>query len=168
MAIVFLPLMSGYASGKFGNVVFFRRYGKSIARMRVKPRNPKTFKQQLLRSNLGALSSAFVGDGRYVLVDEDGSKTGKSGTKYVVLKRYDAITQQTYEVYFPVLTDEEKMKWEEYTVKELNKPKQFARVVFIGMNVRRLYANVNPIRNPYEGSYISSGGSGGGSGEAVA
>jgi len=54
MAKVSIPALSGTASGKIGDVVFFRRWGQDIARIRVKPANPRTFKQQTVRHNLAA------------------------------------------------------------------------------------------------------------------
>jgi len=64
MAKVDLPLLSGNASGKFANIVFFKRGGLSIARIKVKPSNPNTEKQQIIRSNLKGLGALWKNAGQ--------------------------------------------------------------------------------------------------------
>jgi len=140
MAKVEMPLLSGAVRGKFGNVVFFRRWGTDIARVRVKPSNPKTFKQQIVRHNLASLSGAFTGSGKYVAEDAEG--------KFVILKRYDVNTNTVENIRFPVLTDTEKMQWQEYAYTTLKKPKAFGRLAFVGENARRLMMGMTPIRLP--------------------
>jgi hypothetical protein len=49
MAKVKLPFMSMEASGHFGDIVVSRRGGVHVARIRVKPSNPRTEKQQIVR-----------------------------------------------------------------------------------------------------------------------
>lgn len=59
MAKVILPALSSVASGKIGDIVFMRRGGQNIARLRVKPSNPQTAAQTLVRSNLSGLAQAW-------------------------------------------------------------------------------------------------------------
>ncbi len=63
MAKTILPLMSGQASGKFGDIVFMRRGGQNIARIRVIPANPRSILQQASRLNMSSLSKIFAGGG---------------------------------------------------------------------------------------------------------
>jgi len=140
MAKVNLPLLSGFATGKFGNIVFFRRWGQDIARVRVKPSNPKTMKQQIVRHNLASLSGAYSGSGKYVYEDNQG--------KYVILRLYDANTGNIQDVRFAILTEAEKMRWEEYAQMQLKKPKAWGRLAFVGENARRLRMGMQPIRLP--------------------
>jgi len=140
MAKVNLPLLSGFATGKFGNIVFFRRWGQDIARVRVKPSNPKTAKQQIVRHNLASLSNAYAGKGKLVMEDEQG--------KFVILKLYDENTGMAQDVRFPVLTDQERIAWEEYATMQLRKPKVWGRLAFVGTNARRLRMGMQPIRLP--------------------
>jgi len=127
MAKVNLPALSGEARGKIGDIVFMKRYGTQIARIRTKPANPRTEKQMIVRGNLGSLSDAWKG--------ED-----------VVLKKYDP-QNGIAEVHFQGLSDTEREAWMEYAMRQ-NKPKQFARILFIGENQRRLMKNQDPIRVP--------------------
>jgi hypothetical protein len=55
MAKVKLPLLSADVSGKFGDVVFFKRGSVRVARVKVKPANPRTEKQQTIRANMKGL-----------------------------------------------------------------------------------------------------------------
>jgi len=59
MAKVDLPLLSGNVSGKFADIVFFKRGSVQVARIRVKPSNPNTEKQQIIRSNLKGLGALW-------------------------------------------------------------------------------------------------------------
>lgn len=63
MAKVDGPLFSLGASGKFGDVVFMRRGGQNVARVRVTPKNPNSPLQQATRLNLGNLSKIYNGGG---------------------------------------------------------------------------------------------------------
>jgi hypothetical protein len=59
MAKVILPALSSLASGKVGDIVFMRRGGQNIARIRVKPSNPNSPAQQVTRANLAGLATAW-------------------------------------------------------------------------------------------------------------
>ena len=148
MAKVRIPALSGIASGKIGDLVFFRRFGQDIARIRVKPANPRTPKQQTVRYNLSALSQAWKGNGSLVKTDEDGQLTGYAGTKYVMLRKFDYNTNSYTEVVFPVLSEEEKQAWIDYVYQTLKKPMAWGRLEFIGQNIRLLMQNQDPIRAP--------------------
>jgi hypothetical protein len=67
MAKVVMPLLSGEVHGKVGDIVFFKRYGMQLARMRTKPSNPKTEKQMAVRTNLSGLSKLWKGEGSITL-----------------------------------------------------------------------------------------------------
>jgi len=82
MAKVNLPLLSGDVSGKFSDIVFFKRGSVQIARIRVKPSNPRTEKQQTIRNNLKGLGELWRHAGEDYsttlykkVVGEDGSIT---------------------------------------------------------------------------------------------
>jgi len=141
MAKVRLPALSGIASGKLGDVVFYRRWGTDVVRLRVKPANPNTQMQQLVRWNLSALSQAWKGSGDKVM--DDGQ-----GNLYVVLKLYDPNTQTVSDVNFNVLTDAERQSWIDYATNVLKKPQAYGRLRFIGDNNSRLRYGQQPIRVP--------------------
>lgn len=146
MAKIIMPLLSGSAQGKFGDIVFFRRFGENIARIRVKPTNPNTPAQQVVRHNLSALSQAWKGSGDLVQTDDDsGTITGTPNAQYVVLRKWNG-TSYT-EVPFIVLTMTEKGQWQSYAMHH-GKPQVFGRIVFIGENQKLLMANQNPKRTP--------------------
>ena len=149
MAKVNIPLLSGIASGKLGDVVFFRRWGSNIARVRVKPANPRTPLQQLVRYNLSALAQAWKGSGDLVKQDDaTGTITGTSNALYVMLRKYDPNTGNYTEVPFIVLSATEQQAWIDYAVNVLKKPSAWGRLTFVGENARRLRYNQNPIRTP--------------------
>lgn len=137
MAKVSLPLLSGEVRGKLGEIVFTKRYGKQIARRLTKPANPNTMKQQVIRGNLSALSKAW--NGKTDLVDDEGNK-------YVILKKKNP--DGTYsDVNFTVLSDTEKMAWEQEAMK-LKGYKQFGRNMFISENIKALNGGFEPKRMP--------------------
>jgi len=123
MAKIELPLMSGLAKNKLGDLVFMRRLGKNVVRVRVKPANPKTQKQMLIRENMKALTTAW-------------SRAGETGS--VTLHKIDrtATPWSVTDITFDYLTTEEKATW---------------RFIwdFTGENMRRLLNNEDPVRvNP--------------------
>lgn len=120
MAKITLPLMSITGKGKLGDVVFMRRLGKNVARLRVVPHNPQTTKQMIIRENLRALHVAFY---------------GKADT--VTLKKINTATTPwtLTDVTFNKLTDTERQAWK-YVWN------------FVGANQKRLYQNLDPVRTP--------------------
>lgn len=131
MAKVSFPLLSGEASGKFGEQVFYRRQGKTYVRKLVKPRNPNTDKQKAVRDNFTGLSNAFSGKGDAVLKK-------KTPTGYV-------------NVQFPKLTAEEANMWKEYARRRGMYP-SYGRNLFIAENQKRLLKfGYDPIRTPITG-----------------
>lgn len=137
MAKVVLPALSAEASGKLGSIVFMKRYGQAIARIRTKPANPRTPSQVWVREQLAKLSQAYKGSGSYVLEDANG--------KYVMLKK--RVGMDYVEVRFDVLSDTERAMWEDYAMKT-GKPRQFGRLAFTGMNIKRLSMGQDPTRTP--------------------
>jgi len=124
MAKVSMPLWSGTGKGKLGDIVFMRRLGKNVVRVKVTPANPKTQKQQIIRDNMKALTTAW-------------KMVGQTGS--VTLKKVDRSTTPwtTTEVTFDYLTESEKATW--HYIWD-----------FTGENMRRLLSNQDPVR---EGSY---------------
>lgn len=148
MAKVNMPSLSQVASGKVGDVVFFRRWGTNVARIRVKPANPRTIKQQVVRHNLSVLSQAWKGSGDLVQQDDaSGSITGIPNAYYVLLRKWDNTAMTYTEVPFIVLDATEKQAWINYAQSQ-NKPTPWGRLYFIGHNISLLMANQNPVRTP--------------------
>lgn len=83
MAKTVAPLMSASASGKFGDIVFFRRKGLNLARLRTTPANPKTAGQVAARLNLGNLSKIYNGGGVLAALTIG---AGNSAVRYEALK----------------------------------------------------------------------------------
>ena len=80
MAKVNMPLLSGDVSGKFGSIVFFKRGNLNIARVKVRPSNPNTQKQQIVRENIRNLGILWKNAGTNTSVtlhkrNSDGSYT---------------------------------------------------------------------------------------------
>jgi len=124
MAKVNMPLWSGVGKGKLGDIVFMRRLGKNVVRIKVRPANPKTQKQQIIRDNMKALTTAW-------------KMAGQTGS--VTLKKVDrsATPWTTTDVTFDYLTEAEKATW--HYIWD-----------FTGENMRRLLNNQDPVR---EGNY---------------
>ncbi len=130
MAKVVMPLLSGEVRGKVGDIVFFRRYGTQLARMRTKPSNPKTDKQVAVRTNLAGLSKLWKGEGN------------------ITLKKYNPVAEAWESVVVEdALTDTEKQAWEN-EARRMGKPVQFARLLFIGENAERLARGMDIKRTP--------------------
>jgi hypothetical protein len=130
MAKVTMPLLSGEVHGKVGDIVFFKRYGEQLARMRVIPTNPKTAKQMIVRNNLSGLSKIWKGEG---------------GIK---LKKYDVASGNYVEITVATgLTDTEKSKWVNLATQK-GKPSIYGRLLFIGENIRRLLSGLDFRREP--------------------
>lgn len=118
MGKVIMPLFSSEVSGKLGDVVFMRRLGKNVVRVRTIPANPRTDKQMRVRNNMAALTEAW-------------KNAGTTGS--VTLIKYDPDTDTETEVTFNYLTAEEKATWK-YIWE------------FTGENMRRLMHNQDPVR----------------------
>ncbi len=130
MAKVKMPLLSGEVTGKVGDIVFFRRYGTQLARMRTKPSNPKTDKQVAVRTNLAGLSKLWKGEGN------------------ITLKKYNPVAEAWESVVVDdALTDTEKNAWME-EARRKGKPMIFGRLLFIGDNAERLARGMDIVRMP--------------------
>lgn len=120
MAKVVMPLLSGEVRGKVGDIVFFRRYGIQLARMRTIPANPKTYKQIAVRSNLSGLSKLWKGEGN------------------ISLKLYNPATAAWEDLTVSAgLSVEERNAWEA-EAKRRGKNIAYGRLLFIGENARLL------------------------------
>lgn len=120
MAKVVMPLLSGEVHGKVGDIVFFKRYGKQLARMRTIPTNPRTERQMAIRENLAGLSKIWKGEVP-VNIKKYNPDTGG----------FDTLTVRD------AVTEDKKMAWENYAVSQ-GKPKIYGRLLFIGVNLRSL------------------------------
>jgi len=117
MAKVLMPLLSGEVKGRVGEIVFFTRKGKQLARIRTIPNNPKTDKQMVVRENLGGLAKLFKGEGN------------------IKLKKFNPTTNTFDEIVIAEgLTEDEKKAWME----EGRKRRRDGRLVFIGDNISLL------------------------------
>jgi hypothetical protein len=135
MAKVIMPLLSGEVSGKIGDIVFFKKFGKQVARRRVIPANPKTAMQTAIRNNLKALVRMFL---------------GKSDT--VTLHKIDKSTNPptiTNVQNVEKLTDTEKNAWIEAGKQYFQGTGVFPGMVyFTKINVNRLSNNQGIVRLP--------------------
>jgi len=130
MAKVVMPLLSGEVRGKVGDIVFFRRYGMQLARMRTKPSNPRTEKQMAVRQNLSGLSKLWKGEGN------------------ITLKKYNPTTMAWDDVVVEDgLNDTERMAWME-EARRRGKPMIYGRLMFIGENAKRLSEGMDIGRMP--------------------
>lgn len=127
MAKVLLPLLSGEVRGKVGDIVFFRKNGKQLARMRTIPRNPKSVKQMAIRDNLSGLSKLWKGEGN------------------ITLKKFNPNTNTFDDVVIQDgLTNDERQKW----IDEGKKLKKDGRLIFIGSNITNLKDGKDLQRTP--------------------
>jgi hypothetical protein len=138
MAKVTLPLMSGLVKNKIGDIVFYRRgdFGINVARIRVKPHNPKSPKQTAIRTNIATFSKIY---------------TNRLSPADVTLYKKDIMTGQ----YTPITiastenwTDTDKSAWDTYTHVTKQGYKVTGRLAFIGVNVDRLNKGLNPWKIP--------------------
>lgn len=130
MAKVTMPLLSGEVRGKVGDIVFFKRYGIQLARMRTIPTNPKTAKQVAVRTNLSGLSKLWKGEENIILMKYNPA-SGK----------WEDITVANS------LTDTERQAWEA-EARMRGKPVAYARLLFIGENVHLLSMGADIKRVP--------------------
>jgi hypothetical protein len=130
MAKVIMPLLSGEVHGKLGDIVFFRRYGMQLARVRTIPTNPRTARQTVVRTNLAGLSKIWKGDNNIKIYKLNPSTS-----------EYDLITVDTG------LTDTEREAWLNLA-KSKGKPSAYGRLLFIGDNIGRLLSGLDLKRVP--------------------
>ncbi len=136
MAKVKMPLLSQNASASVGDLVFYRRgdFGINVARIKVKPSNPKTENQMAVRNNLKTLSGIYSGR-----VSPAGAvlyKHTASGWQSITIANNETFTQA------------DRQSWDTYihTSKQGHKVKE--RLAFIGVNMDRLLAGENPLKRP--------------------
>lgn len=130
MAKVVMPLLSGEVRGKVGDIVFFKRYGIQLARMRSIPTNPRTERQTAVRTNLAELSKLWKGEVPVYLKKYNPTSGG-----------FETVTVNT------ALNDDEKMEWENYAVSK-GKPRIYGRLLFIGENLALLISGNDIKRIP--------------------
>lgn len=136
MAKLRMPLISGGASNKVGDVVFYRRgdWGINVARIRVIPKNPRTVNQVNVRHNIATLSKIWAGR-----IEVAGAKLYKyNGTTWT------EITIASTETF----GDTERQAWKEYVHTTRQGYRARGRHAFIGVNLQRLYTNQNPLKTP--------------------
>jgi hypothetical protein len=138
MAKVVLPLMSQQVRNKIGDVVFFRRgdWGINVARMRVKPANPRTANQQANRHNVGTLLQIYLGR-----VDAGGQTLYKYDSS---TKSWTAITIAGTETFGTT----EKEAWEEYKTVSKKGYTLTGKYSFLSVNIKRLKQGLNPLKTP--------------------
>lgn len=138
MAKVVMPLLSQTVRNKIGDIVFFRRgdWGINVARIRVKPRNPRTEKQQSNRKNIGTLLKIFLG--RL-------SAAGATLYKYdASMDRWEPITIASTETF----TDSDRNAWKDYKVISKQGYVISGKYAFLSENVKRLKQGLNPLKRP--------------------
>ncbi len=136
MAKIKLPLMSGQVSNKIGDVVYYRRgdFGINVARVRVIPRNPKTENQIAVRHNLKTLMQIWLGR-----ISPAGQTLYKwNGTNWTT------ITIASTETF----TDTDRQAWKTYVHTSKQGHRVTGRYSFVGVNMQRLYNNLNPWKRP--------------------
>jgi hypothetical protein len=138
MAKVVLPLMSQQVRNKIGDIVFFRRgdWGINVARMRVKPANPRTANQQANRHNVGTLLQIYLGRV---------SPAGQTLYKYdSSTNSWTAITIASNETF----GNTEKQAWEEYKTVSKKGYTLTGKYSFLSVNIKRLKQGLNPLKTP--------------------
>jgi hypothetical protein len=146
MAKVVMPLLSQTVRNKVGDVVFYRRgdWGINVARVRVKPRNPKTSKQQANRTNVGTLLKIYLG------------RLSPAGA---VLYKYNASTGSWDKITIAsteTFTDTERTAWKAYKTVSKKGYTLTGKYSFLSVNVKRLHAGLNPLKTPTTEFAISS------------
>jgi len=138
MAKVIMPLLSQQVKNKIGDVVFFRRgdWGINVARMRVKPANPRTANQQANRHNVGTLLKIYLGRV---------SVAGQTFYKYdAATNKWNAITIASTETF----GDTERQAWENYKTVSKQGYVLTGKYSFLSVNVKRLKQGLNPLKTP--------------------
>jgi len=138
MAKVNLPLLSGDASGKLGDIVFFKRGSVQVARVKVKPANPRTEKQQTIRHNMKALGDAWKHAG------QDYTVTLK---KRVYDQQNNTYTYQDVQFNAQGIN---KDAWKQCTVYSRSGFPLKGYQVFTATNLRRLMNGEDPVGTPQD------------------
>jgi hypothetical protein len=138
MAKVIMPLLSQMVRNKIGDIVFYRRgdWGINVARIRVKPRNPRTHAQQANRNNIGTLLKIYLG--RL-------SPAGAVLYKYnMATKTWVPITIASTETF----TTDDMDAWKAYKTLSRQGHIVSGKYAFLSENVKRLKAGLNPYKRP--------------------
>jgi hypothetical protein len=136
MAKVKLPLLSAQVSNKVGDIVYYHRgdFGINVARIATKPKNPRTEKQQAIRSNIRNLMRLWLG------------REQAGGMKFY-LNVGDTITEITIDPQ-ETFTDNDRATWNNYVHVTKQGYKVTGRLAFIGVNMQRLYEGKLPLKTP--------------------
>jgi hypothetical protein len=92
-----MPADTALKSGRFGDWVYFVRYGKQLRRRYVKPRDPRTPKQLRVRTALGAASKAYS----WALTEAQREECRRAGAKIQSrprLRQSGPLTGQLYHI----------------------------------------------------------------------
>ncbi len=137
MAKLVLPLLSQTASNKVGDVVFFRRgdWGINVARLRVKPANPRTINQVAVRHNISTLTKIWAGRINF-----------SEGVKFY--KKTDTGWQEITVSPTETFGMTEKQAWDNYITVSRQGYKLKGKYSFISVNSKRLMEGLNPLKTP--------------------
>jgi hypothetical protein len=146
MAKVIMPLLSQIVRNKLGDIVFYRRgdWGINVARIRVKPHNPRTVKQQSNRHNIGTLLKIYIG------------RVSPAGA---VLYKYNASTDSWDPIVIAsteTFGDTERNAWMAYKTVSKKGYVLHGKYSFLSVNVKRLKAGLNPLKTPTAEFTLSS------------
>jgi hypothetical protein len=138
MAKVVMPLLSQIVRNKVGDIVFYRRgdWGINVARIRVKPANPRTAKQQANRHNVGTLLKIFL---------------GRMSPAGATLYKYDSSTGNWNPITIAStesFTSTDKAAWDTYKTVSKKGYTLTGKYSFLSENVKRLRAGLNPLKRP--------------------
>lgn len=138
MAKVIMPLLSQLVRNKIGDIVFYRRgdWGINVARIRVKPRNPRTYSQQSNRQNIGTLLKIYLG------------RLSPGGA---VLYKYDMSTDTWRTITIAsneTFTTADMEAWKAYKTVSRQGYVVSEKYAFLSENVKRLKAGLNPLKRP--------------------
>ena len=146
MAKVTMPLLSQQVRNKVGDIVFFRRgdWGINVARIRVKPANPRTANQQANRHNVGTLLQIWLG------------RVNVAGQ---TLYKYDSATN-TWEgitiASTATFTDDDRNAWKAYKTVSKQGYVLDGKYAFLSVNIKRLKQGLNPLKTPTQEFALAS------------
>jgi hypothetical protein len=135
MAKVNLPLLSAEVSGKFANIVFFKRGAMQIARIKTKPSNPNTEKQRIVRENMKGLGALWKNAGNDYTVTLHKRTTDDSGN--VVYQDVQVNAQNL-----------DRTQWESCTIYNKEGYPLKGYQVFASVNLRRLMEGMDIALKP--------------------